>query len=50
MTYLGPVATLEYIHIKIFAQMSIFETADAMFLRKTSQLSLVYQKNNLLRG
>ena len=25
MTYLGPVATLEYIHIKIFAQMSIFE-------------------------
>jgi len=50
MTYLGPVATLEYIHIKIFAQMSIFETADAMFLRQTSQLSLVCQKNNPLRG
>ena len=50
MTYLGPVGALEYIHIKIVAQMAIFETAGAMFLRANSQLSLVCLKNNPVRG
>ena len=34
MTYLGPVATLEYIQVKIFTYMSFFETANAIFLQK----------------
>ena len=50
MTYLGPVGALEYIHIKIVAQMAVFETAGAMFLRANSQLSLVCPKNNPVRG
>ena len=36
MTYLGPVPTLEYIHIDIFTQMALFETAGAIFLRANS--------------
>jgi hypothetical protein len=44
MTYLGPVPTLEYIHIDIFTQTAFFETASAIFLRANSQLSLVFQE------
>ncbi len=36
MTYLGPVATLEYIQVKIFTYMSFFETANAIFLQKNA--------------
>ena len=50
MTYLGPVGALKYIHIKIVTQMAVFETAGAMFLRSNSQLYLVCQKNNPVRG
>lgn len=50
MTYLGPVGALKYIHIKIVAQMAVFETAGAMFLRANSQLSLVCPKNSPVRG
>lgn len=34
MTYLGPVATLKYIQIKIFTYISFFETTNAIFLQK----------------
>ena len=50
MTYLGPVGALKYIHIKIVAQMAVFETAGAMFPRANSQLSLVCPKSNPVRG
>ena len=50
MTYLGPVAHLEYSHINIFTQMSFFETAGAIFLRVNSQLSLVFQENTPAHG
>ena len=50
MTYLGPVGALEYIHIRIVAQMAVFETAGPMFPRVNSQLSLVCLKNNPVRG
>ena len=50
MTYLGPVPTLEYIHIDIFTQMAFFETAGAIFLRANSKLSLVFQENTPAHG
>ena len=50
MTYLGPVATLEYIQVKIFTYMSFFETANAIFLQKIVSCAWFSKKISLRMG